>query len=94
MDMKSGALCAIKELDKIQLRPRLSLGLGVRKETSPLPAKEHSFSITFGTTLMKTLAATACLLILWKAACKLKEKKMERKWRAKYKKRLKRGKKK
>lgn len=88
MDMKSGALCAIKRMDDILLKPCLSLRLGISDQKKAVPSQEHSFTVSFGITLLRMMALLSFLLMLGKVICKIRNKKMERKWKTKYKKRL------
>ncbi len=91
MNIKSGALCAMKRMDDILLKPCLSLRLGVQDQKKGISAQEHSFTVSFGTTLLRMMALLAAFLVIGKVMCKIRNKRMERKWKAKYKKRMRQG---
>ena len=91
MDMKSGALCAAKQLDGIVLRPRISLGLGIHNAKSGYSSGEHSLTFSHATTLLRVLAFFLMLATLCRILVGMRRRKMEAKWKEKYKNRWKRA---
>ncbi len=94
MDLKTGALCAANTLGAIRLRPRITLGMGIQNPASGRCSEEKSLTLTGGISLKNALFSLIALMVLLKLLCRMREMRKEKRWRKKYKNRLRGGRKK